>query len=301
MTTKKKKEHDEKVFINNEENMENDFEESYRYIHGDNATITGLKNNLTSSVRTEALKVLAKNRGLRLRVIRQITNTSLEEFSKLVGIESGSLGRIERGSTCLSILKAKFISDQLINHNLLVNPIWLLSGKGVSIKKILLDKLDVADCITKTLSDNHDHDLNNKSVEFMAMSIFFKKIYYHKKPVTMFMNDNHMDPIIKKNDLLGGLIVEPKDYVNINGKPCIINFKNHTSAVRNIFIEDQKVLLVTNVHSKPQLISLEHVEYIAPIHFIQCSHIDSQYVTCEQENISDKSNIHDSTFINVDN
>lgn len=239
--------------------------------HIDDDTITGLNKHLTSSVRTQGINNLAHCRGMRVRIIRNIGNFNISEFSNIVGIEEGSLGRIERGSTCLSILKAKNICDNLYKRtNILVSAKWLLSGKGKAILKIKTDSIDISKVLYNVLIDVNT--MPDNLTHYMMLCAAYMRIYKDQNPITIFVNDASMSNVYKKGDIVGGLEVEKNLYKSIfAGQPCIVIKKNGQTLVRNVFNDkstDEMLILASTNNDQPICVSYND---IVNIYLINCS------------------------------
>ena len=251
----------------------------------DSLTITGLKKSLASGMRTEALTFLGKCRGIRLRIIRQLINKNLDEFSKIVDIEVGSLGRIERGNTCLSILKAHFVCNNIINYGLVISPTWLLSGKGSSIKFTKQDQVDISSTLMDIMKGKIS--LDDDSLLFLLQSQFFIKSYKHKNPLIGFVKDIHMEPYLNKGDLVGGFLLNKDQYYNLKGQPCLIFFKNNTNVVRKVyFISNDELLFISNDYMAPEIYKFDDIEKICKIQHQQRLLRNDQLFVLEEEDMS---------------
>lgn len=258
-------------------------------------TMNGLPRNLPSYIRTDAVKKLSEARGLRVRMVRHIASMSLNDFSQSVGIEHGSMGRIERGSTCLSILKAKTISLNLYNQaGLLVSPKFLLSGSGKSILEMDIPKVD----ISRTLNDiiQKKTTLPEYLTQYFAISYVYKEIYKQQKPIIMFVNDSSMDLIYKKGDMVGGIIKDKNIEGYFKGQPCIVRFKNNQPPLVRFVHKahhDYMILTNTNHATQPLSVSMSDIESIYEINFSQKTSLPNDHLISEEENLIDVLDIND--------
>ena len=100
-------------------------------------TVTGLnnKNNVinfnkeNTTIFSEKANIKAK--GIRVNLVRKSVNLNLKEFGELCKVESGMLGRYERGSTAIHITCIFRICISLRDKfNLFVDPEWIENGSG---------------------------------------------------------------------------------------------------------------------------------------------------------------------------
>lgn len=102
-------------------------------------TRSGLPQFLSSSLRTVKLKELAEKRGKRLQILRKyiekicsenaenLAKMSVDEFSKSIEIKPGTLSRLERGESCLSIEVADWLSVKVLKkYGVFVTSEWIL-------------------------------------------------------------------------------------------------------------------------------------------------------------------------------
>lgn len=76
-------------------------------------------------------KAYIKAKGIRVNLVRKSVNLNLKEFGELCKVESGMLGRYERGSTAIHITCIFKICISLRDKfNLFVDPEWIENGTG---------------------------------------------------------------------------------------------------------------------------------------------------------------------------
>lgn len=214
-------------------------------------TKTGLLGNLPSMIRTEKLKKIALDRGQRLRQIRTILGYNLDYFSELLGINQGTLGRLERGDTCISIDMGKWIVKRLIENGMMLNVEWLITGKGFAPQQIKSEEFSIKDTLSDILSKNKNIDVELQDNIPILISVLCTKLISetHKSVLSTYVKDNKMSPIYEKGEFVMGIISDNID--EYNGKICIIVKKGSTlttsiKLIRKISVieeNNQKIIL----------------------------------------------------------
>ena len=215
------------------------------------STNTGLRRNLTAETRTLQLSYLAKERGDRLKTLRKMSKKSLHEFAKLINIHYGTLGRIERAQTCLSIQNAELISYKCAQiFNIIATVDWLLLGKG-EVRNIEDNKINLQEWFRShlkshplniSLFDNDSQDKaqimeeyqqiaqldqrqtskTNNLNELLSNACVFHTFAANPNYLFTLSNDNHMMPEIAKGNIVMGPILSSDKIYEAHDQVCII-------------------------------------------------------------------------------
>ncbi len=106
-----------------------DIEEKDGVIVGNNKNNIINFNKENTTIFSEKANIKAK--GIRVNLVRKSVNLNLKEFGELCKVESGMLGRYERGSTAIHITCIFRICISLRDKfNLFVDPEWIENGSG---------------------------------------------------------------------------------------------------------------------------------------------------------------------------
>lgn len=232
---------------------------------------TGLP-KLSSHLRTENLKKLAMERGARLRTIRGLTKLKLDDFAKILSMNAGTVGRIERADTCLSIDIAHWISKQLMRRGLMVTAEWLLTGKGDGPCQLANYDFDLKDFLTKVLYDKHgkDHVTKKDGTKVSKIEEHKEKsailspyligelfLSMNGNAMIAYVKDNKLSPIFNKGEIVGGIKVTKDNLSEADGKDCIVEIKPGNKIIRTVhLLGDGKIVLMSNrsEEDKPEVL-----------------------------------------------
>lgn len=257
------------------------------------SSTTGLQKKLSSETRTEQLTKIAKERGQRLRTIREQINKTLEEFSKALNMNAGNLGRIERGEICLSLLFADWITKNVINYGIIVTNTWLLSGKGVAPQFIINEPLSLCSYLKEKIESKIDisqsKDLTEQEKDVLLMNHMIIFLYQQANPnsIVTYVKDTKMEPVLFKGNIIGGNIVKKGDYGTLHNKDCILVINNNM-IIRHVLVIDNKFILSTHTDKK-DLKLVDDIEKAAIINFKMCSSNNNDFnnipVETEYDNV----------------
>ena len=242
------------------------------------STTTGLQPKLPSFVRTDRLQKFAASRGIRLRTLRTLLHLTIEEFSDKTHQNSGTVGRIERGETCLSINLARWISKFAIENGVLVTSNWLLYGNGDGPQVIRQKNIDLIDFMRsvdgstnskdgKVASDGSASSAKQNTEEYKLLSSHLISQLFarlHAEHVLIYVKDHKMSPVYKKGETLGGIKFSNEDLNLLNGEDVIVETKTGFSA--RIFHMDSNGSIILSCYESqaysPEVITRENVKSI---------------------------------------
>lgn len=229
---------------------------------------SGLPSGLSSEVRTDRLKDIGLQRGVRLRFIREMLGMSIENFSKALEVNIGALGRFERGKTVLSIVHACWIKTKLLELGIDVKTVWLLNGKRKGPEKIQDNSKEMnsffSSIVGKNLDDEELDEYDKATIEIHT----FKKVN-GDKAIISYARDTNMLPVISKGDYVGAI---KSDIYDVNGQDCIIVCKKTGARLlRKVFKHDEKSVILTTYNNNilPEVTLIEDIEQIGIIVWVR--------------------------------
>lgn len=165
----------------------------------------------------------------RLKALRGFISLSRREIQEKYGIKtvtytSWELGQIDHiNDTSLKKLLSVFHSEGLY-----CTEEWLLEGKGASpfVEKSMPDLPEGLDPINQ------------------ERSLFLK---VNPDSVVVDILDHSMSPLYKKGDLVGGVLVNPKNYGDYASMPCIIETEDNRKKVSYFSKTDGKKFFLYGV------------------------------------------------------
>lgn len=229
-------------------------------------TGAGLARGLSGEVRTNCLKEIGMHRGVRLRFLREMLGMSIENFAKVMELNVGAVGRLERGATAFSVSNGCWIKAKLLELGIDVKMEWLLHGKKSGPKKIEENKQDAQSFFGQFLGKDVDLDTltdNDKAV--LELKVFQ---WAHKDSIISNARDNHMEPFVSKGDYVGGVLINPLDAHEQN---CIIVLNTGAHLIRRIFKIDDNTLLLSSYDSSltPQIVQIKDITKLALVLWIR--------------------------------
>lgn len=231
----------------------------------------------------------AKEIGIRLKIIRQLTGLTLEEFGEKYKLTASMAGRYERGETPLKQAAAWSILSQLfVEDCIYVSMNWLLAGVG-NAPAMIKNKSVYLESLVSSKESYH--------VKILAITQIINST--DKKNVSCTIRDGTMGTMFQKGAIVSGKKIDlnnKKDLNGINNEYCIIETIKGKRAVRAItYHNDQEIFSCVSVNPmKVTIIPFPEVKYCAPIFMIlnnqQKDDIKSEKITARQK-ISSKINI----------
>lgn len=239
-----------------------DFGSMTYFQHDNQLSNIGIDRNLSKEQRHLLTVSLAKYRGTRLRLLRNILYMTINEFAILVQVKPTSLGRIERGETCLTVSFAKWVSQKCSAElNIAVSAKWLLSGDGIG-PRVTDDKNKnkVQHCNKSNLQNIDENIWINIHQQFVA--------HYKERAVTCFVKDNHMFPLYKKGFVVGGISLPRSHWNKIRQTPVILGMRSSDMFVRFMhWCSDNQVFILSSYDYKypPKILHTYHISFVAQI------------------------------------
>lgn len=237
---------------------------------------TGLQTKLNSGLRTTTLKEIAKQRGDRIRTIREKLNKTLEEMAKIFHIQSGNYGRMERGEVCMSRSVAYWISRTLLDLGIIATTTWLLSGKGPSPQVIINEPLKLYDYLKEKFELNiQKSEIGKEEQDALLINSMIIYLYQKANPNSLltYVKDTKMEPSFYKGNIVGGRIVSEENYNELHGKDCIVVCGVHTF-VRCVLIVDNQFILISTDKNDTKI--FDHITQAAIINFRICADISNE-------------------------
>ena len=219
-------------------------------------TRTGIRRYLSSGLRTATLKECASKRGDQLNLLRHFIEynridkkASLEEISKTLELNSGTLGRLERGETCLAIDIAPWIARQVLRmYGIYVHPAWLLALTEEGAPTIIeTDDIKLIQVLEDIIEEEYSklskkHDLSGKTNIFSLQKVC---ALLFPEMIQICVQDDLMSDIFDIGDIVVGKLVQD-DFDKINRSKCIIQFKKtKETLIRFVTIVDETQILLT--------------------------------------------------------
>lgn len=192
--------------------------------------------NLTPKSLNMHQKTLNKERGLRLNILRKSLGLNLKEFGDICKIESGMLGRYERGSTEIHetcVLKIHINIRSKLGY--FVDPSWILNGNGFGLHTID----DNSEIQLKSIEDNVKQYVNSYSD--------------YKESLSVYENNSQNNMFYGKNIIFGKRIDLKKmeDLLLLDNIECYVELNNKSIMVGHVsYDEDQKSLILKETSSK---------------------------------------------------
>ena len=238
-------------------------------------TKTGLQAKLPGYIRTQKLQKTAAERGARIRAVRNMIKINLDDFAKILDISHGTVGRIERGSTCLSIDLANWIAQKSIENGVLVSSEWILTGKGDQPVKVT-DQFSIKECfidfMNSVFNKTNQKTVSNETIKLLSHYFFYKMNHEissenNRETDIFFVKNDKMRPLLKKGNLVMAYEIKNIEWKDLENDICVIEYENENIICSACCIESDKLVIFFMDNSKPQVISPKRVMKIE--HIIQ--------------------------------
>lgn len=206
-------------------------------------TITGIVSGLDSEQRKHVRKLVAKMRGEKLELLQIIERFEKPEFASMLYMSEGTLNRIQKGLTCLSLQAATQVCMTMLTSGIFVPLNWLLSNND-QLKLRLLDK---------TIQNFNETDVVTT----------YKNIYPNS--LILLLNEE-ISPYFPKASFLIGQII--KDFQELKNTLCLCSINGEKPFVRFItYVQNQLALVKVNelVSQTPEMISINNTIKVAPL------------------------------------
>lgn len=180
---------------------------------------------------------VAKERGRRLKICRNLANCSLQHLSSIYKMSISGLAKWERGELLISEKNAPKIVNMLVSEGVLCTEQWLLHGLG----NAPTVSGGVAYFQSKVSSDPDISDISPQLAIFSEIE-FFKR--HNKGSILKTVPDESMHPLFKMGDYVGGIEIHPEDYEKANGEYVIVELESGQIFIRQFFIHQGKIVLI---------------------------------------------------------
>lgn len=182
-----------------------------------------------------------KNVGLRIKACRVLTGLTQEELGNKYGIPTPSIKTWEFGGVVPRLEGLKKFSDALRNDGVFVNTDWILYGNGTGPSYSLDKTIDEANDLVDPLFDDIGIFKN-------MFKQFCKKT--KKNPVIFEINDEEMDPLYCKHDLIAGYLLSKEHYDAHFSKPVIVKLPDNNYALRYLHKVGEDEFFVSSLKNK---------------------------------------------------
>jgi len=196
---------------------------------------------------------IAKERGRRLKICRNLANCSLQHLSSIYKMSISGLAKWERGELLISEKNAPKIVNMLISEGVLCTEEWLLHGLGNA------PTVSGGVAYFQNEVSNSNQDINDISPQLAIFSEieFFRR--NNKGSILKTVPDESMHPLFKMGDYVGGIEILPEDYEKANGEYVIVELENGQLFIRQLFIHQGKIVLTAlnmGEHMNPLFLDL---------------------------------------------
>ena len=233
-------------------------------------TLAGIE-HMSSIERSGTLDRIAKSRADRLKKIREVylNNVPIIKLSKLYHYKQGTLGRAEKGYTCLKLQEAKwFCLVWFKEFKLYVNINWLLNGVGPEPSFVDMNHFNIKSYMTECLKEKKkDLDMErNESVTTYMLTELLTQM--KENTLITYVRDHNMEPAFNKSDIVGGVCLKAEDLHLADQKICIVEVQDNIFVVRFFhFLEEQGVYILTSINNIEQPIVLNQITKLAIVSF----------------------------------
>lgn len=164
-------------------------------------------------------------RGKRVRLVRNMTDLTIDDFANKIGVSNRTIKYWENGeSGGLSEKGAEKIVEANDILNIQCNVIWLLYGAGS--QPILTGKsYNNALSLTNNITNDSNDSIKKEAHYFISTNF---------NAITMQITDDGMEPYLIAGDIVGGKRKQNKDIKNALHKDCIIEIKNQQLFCRRL-------------------------------------------------------------------
>lgn len=223
--------------------------------------------------------------GIRLKVLRQMTGLTLEEFGQKFKITPSMCGRYERGETrmrqdtCWAVITQLFVE---FNISCLLK--WLLRGEGNGPVYIKSKEASLTE-----LMEGDDH---STEAQILVLAQLYKNINSEKIMLCV-VRDRFMNTLFSKSTLVGGVII-PLNNVDelrkINNHYCILETKKNKQFVRIVTYDVKTNCLSVNSGNpvRSSIFSINNLNVIAKVSMIlhNPEYNDEEDVVYEQDELA---------------
>ena len=201
------------------------------------------------------------DRGNRLKLCRSMLKKTLKELGSTYQVSIGSLSNWESGSSPISEKNVDKIISFLAAEGLICSKEWLLEGSGDS--PYLYTPLQ-----SHEGKKEEPFDLTTQFLFFKEIESFAKS---HSEMLFSLVRDDSMLPFLTVGDYVGGPILSKGGYTREQGSICIVEIKKEEFLTRQMYLREDKILLLSNNTSAEHnfLLLEESPLKIAPVTFLR--------------------------------
>lgn len=178
--------------------------------------------------RSSSKQEIAIERGKRIRMARVLSGLSRQEFQDTLGVSTSTLNAWENGRICLTEKGAIRISKALSTINISCSYTWLLDEIGEAPRALDSKKLNI-----QSEEYSECNDILDEITFFLSRN---------DNSICVRLNDDKMNPFYKKNDFIGGIIVNSAEYYDLIGENVIFSYNDYQYVRKLVNIIDGKFL-----------------------------------------------------------
>lgn len=200
-------------------------------------------------------------RGNRLKICRTMLKKTLKDLGETYQVSIGSLSNWESGASSISEKNVDKILNFLAAEGLICSKEWLLEGNGPA-------------PYLYTPLQGHEGK-KEESFDLTTQFLFFKEIEsftkLHPEMLLTLVRDDSMLPFLTVGDYVGGPILAKAEYGQEQGNICIVEVKKEEFLIRQFYIRDDKILLLSHqARSEDNFLLLDESPLrVAPLTFLR--------------------------------
>ena len=176
-----------------------------------------------------------EQRGKRLQLLRHMTGLTMAQFAKKYQIGASTIGQWENGRlNGLSEKGAKKISQLAEQDGIICRENWLLHGVGIP--PWILSKDEKIAQLQKELLQLDLQNVDEKTLIQMEINRFRILL---PNTITLQVQDDGMEPLYQKQDIVGGQSVYGSAIKAVLGKICIVQTTDNRLLLRKILPDEQ--------------------------------------------------------------
>lgn len=174
-------------------------------------------------------KSFSASSGSRLYQIRHQVCSNRLKFSEKHGISSNTLFAWENDKSALTKKGAEKLVEAFAREGVFCTVEWLLEEKG--------EAPTTLEGLTSSLEGVDDGVPQDKRSFQSEINLF---ILSNPSAKTFKMSDDSMEPVILKNDVVGGVLQDPKAYKDLAGKPCVVIENEESHHIKLLVIAQER-------------------------------------------------------------
>jgi hypothetical protein len=234
------------------------------------------KKNIRRTVKLVDTSKLAKEKGLRLKCVRNFANLTrqviIDKYGKEFSLNAHTLQGWEVGRHGgLSRKGAKKIASLVALEGVRCSPEWLLYGVGSG--PSIFEKFEEVSQLDEPINNGNFSQADERSHIYDELEFFMKM---NKNVEYLFVEDDAMEPFYCRGELVAGGSYQARDIEKCIGKDCIVKKKDGQCLLRQLRKSDQKdrynLLGINSDASIKSIVSYDvEVISVAPVLWIRKS------------------------------